>query len=356
MLLLGHGRELSAAWPFSGSSDGKSENALTDTSGPWLISIATFGGSKAEAQAQELAAELHRDHGLKTYVYGLHSKDWRKKLNSAAPELGTASSPNGEVVKVNYQKKDRPDAMDYAVVVGDFQSVDDKNAQQTLRKVKQIQPKTFERHKEDSARLLNEAKAFFGGKTSPLSMAFLMPNPRLPAEYFAPKGPDKFVLDLNKDFKYSLLNCKSKYSLKVASFRGTKLVDQIKIKETESGMREIKSHLVDAAESAHALCESLRRKGVEAYEFHDRTSSIVTVGSFDNLGLPDANGQAMMNPVLEKLLKDFGPDKSALDGSAKPRVIKVEMAGKVEGVPLGVPEPIEVPRRSISQDYARSSR
>ena len=39
--------------------------------------------------------------------------------------------------------------------------------------------------------------------------------------------------------------------------------------------------LEEAAENAHILTESLRQQGYEAYEFHDRDQSIVTVGSFD---------------------------------------------------------------------------
>ena len=49
---------------------------------------------------------------------------------------------------------------------------------------------------------------------------FLTTNPLLPRDYFVPKGLDKFVVDMNKGVKHSLLDCKGQYSVKVATFTG----------------------------------------------------------------------------------------------------------------------------------------
>jgi len=48
----------------------------------------------------------------------------------------------------------------------------------------------------------------------------------------------------------------------------------------------MKSELEAAAEKAHRLAKALRMKGYDAYEFHDRYASIVTVGSFNSAGTP----------------------------------------------------------------------
>ena len=59
---------------------------------------------------------------------------------------------------------------------------------------------------------------------------------------------------------------------------------------------------------AHKLTLALRKKGYEAYEFHDRFSSIVTVGSFDSTGTPRADGKTEINPAAYKIMCAFRPE------------------------------------------------
>ena len=72
--------------------------------------------------------------------------------------------------------------------------------------------------------------------------------------------------------------------------------------------------MVEAAEKAHKLTEALRAKGVEAYEFHDRSSSIVTIGSFDSVGTPQPNGQIELNPQIHAIMQQYGADRSIAPG------------------------------------------
>ncbi len=53
----------------------------------------------------------------------------------------------------------------------------------------------------------------------PMRHAMIATNPLLPPDYFAPKGLDPFVADMNKDLEYSLLKCPGKYTVQVATFR-----------------------------------------------------------------------------------------------------------------------------------------
>jgi hypothetical protein len=100
-------------------------------------------------------------------------------------------------------------------------------------------------------------------------------NPVLPKDYFAPKtGIDKFVLDLNKGIDNSLLDCKGRYSVKIATFTGKVVIDQRKINEIEHGKDLVphdKAHDNDplhfAAAKAHALTEALRKKGSRPTSF-----------------------------------------------------------------------------------------
>ena len=52
----------------------------------------------------------------------------------------------------------------------------------------------------------------------------------------------------------------------------------MKLDEIERQGKNLPSKLEEAAVKAHELTMALRKQGVEAYEFHDRYESIVTVG------------------------------------------------------------------------------
>ena len=203
----------------------------------------------------------------------------------------------------------------------------------------------------------------------PLANAFMTTNPVLPKDYFAPKaGIDKFVLDLNKGIDNSLLDCKGRYSVKIATFTGKVVIDQRKINEIEHGKDLVphdKAHDNDplhyAAAKAHALTEALRKKGFEAYEFHDRYSSIVTIGSFNTVGSPRPDGKTEINPQIHEIMKTFGPDPSTMpkDGGANglgQKSVQVTIDKEKKSVLLDVqPIPVEVPRRSIGSDYQQAS-
>jgi hypothetical protein len=102
---------------------------------------------------------------------------------------------------------------------------------------------------------------------------------------------------------------------------------------------ERESRLVEAADNAHRLTEALRRAGWQAWEFHDRDSSIVCVGAVDQLAVPTAAGRPEPHPEIARIVKALGPDPAALArGQILPR--------SVAGILLDVdPKPIDVPRR-----------
>jgi len=59
------------------------------------------------------------------------------------------------------------------------------------------------------------------------------------------------------------------------------------------------------------LAEEFRKKGEEAYEFHDRKESNVCLGSFDWLVRDDGNGNKIQNPeVVALILKYKGKIKN----------------------------------------------
>jgi hypothetical protein len=142
-------------------------------------------------------------------------------------------------------------------------------------------------------------------KLGPMGHALITTNPLLPKEQFvAAQVVDQFEIDMNKDAKHSLLDCPGKYTLQVATFKGQVLIEQDKIKEVQNG-KSVENGLADAALKAHELTEALRLKNFEAYEFHGRYASIVTVGSFDSMGTPRADGKTEINPQIHKFMEFF---------------------------------------------------
>ena len=101
---------------------------------------------------------------------------------------------------------------------------------------------------------------------------------------------------------------------------------------------ELKGRLVEAAEKAHRLTETLRRSGWQAWEFHDRDSSIVCVGSVEQLAVQQASGTMAPHPEIVRIVRELGPDPAKLAvGQIMPR--------SIDGVLLDVqPKPIDVPR------------
>jgi hypothetical protein len=325
--------------------------ALTDKHGPWLILAYTFAGDKAQERASELALELRRDYGMTAYTHRKHF-DFDGDGKAARNPIGYASTK-----RLRYRINELDEV---AVLVGDFPSVDDERARKTLEKIKyRCQPECL---KPSAKRLEDHPFVGFRGvwrtistgkgvktqkkKTGPMGNALITTNPLVPDEYFAPKGLDQFVIDMNKPVKHSLLECPGRYTVKIATFSGQVIIDQRKIEEIQAG-KQVSSRLAEAADKAHRLTEALRKEGYEAYEFHDRGQSIVCVGSFDSYGSPRADGKIEINPQIHKLITTFQASQTPPPGQMG-MPVKV-----IDGIPLDVqPLIVEVPKRSLSSDYA----
>ena len=127
--------------------------------------------------------------------------------------------------------------------------------------------------------------------------------------------------------------------------KGEVVIKQDEIREIESGSRKMDSSLAEAADKAHRLAKALRMKGYQAYEFHNRRASIVTVGSFNSVGTPRPDGQIEINPQIHRIMKTFGAEPTALPGQTTP----VTPLKSLVGIPFDIlPIPVQVPKRSIS--------
>jgi len=260
----------------------------------------------------------------------------------------------GNSMKMKYQNGEKVNEI--AVMVGHFDAVDSPDAQQVLHKLKHSRPEclNLENRRRTNQSLAawrmlqREFKRAINSNDElkgPLGHAFVTTNPLLPNEYFVPKGVDRFVAEMNEGVKHCLLDCPGKYTVQVATFKGESILDQKKIQaELGKGRKTSGSKLAEAADQAHRLTQALRIKGYDAYEFHDRYSSIVTVGSFAGVGTPRQDGRIEINPEVLAVIETFkaapqaGPGLSG--GALAPQ--------SLDGIPFDIqPIPVEVPRRSV---------
>ncbi len=329
---------------------------VADSNGPWMIMAAAFTGEGAEDQARELIYELRHDQKLKAYSY-------RKRFEYSKPVKGLGLTSQGEQPLMRYQQGH--DVVEIAVLVGDYSSVDDPEAQKVLKKLKAMRPKVLSRSEQSKQSLagfrewqrkakdaLQKEKESSNDKRGPMTMAFVSTNPILPPEYFVPKGVDNLVLEMNRHVPHSLLDCPGRYTVRVATFTGHSIILDKKRQEAIEKGAVPKSYLEDAAKNAHTLTEALRKQGVKAYEYHDRSSSIVCVGSFDSVGTRREDGRIDVNPAVLALMKQYGVDTKVEPG----KTVQVGKQKTVSGVPFDIqPLPIEVPRHNLSNVYSRSA-
>jgi len=373
-------------------ADANGDYTLAENNGPWLIMACSFNGELGEQEARELVLELRRDFNLPAFYYGM-------TFQIDDGNAGRGLDDYGGRIKRRYQRGNQ--VVEHAVLVGEFHSVDDSEAQSLLERVKTLEPEALKVETgEATAQSLIDVRQFYRtvkqkvGKPvtrGPMGHAFLTRNPLLPKEYFVPKGVDEDIAKWNEVLEYSLLHCPKKYTIKVATFRG-----RISLKaandgiEDERGTRaaDEKDPLVVAGENAHKLTVGLRSKGWEAYEFHDRHESYVTVGSFDEVQtlpdgrlVPSTREAQIIAYTFGALSPDNGFDRAAYEAigakgdlveqaAMKERQIKQQFAhqfakgmGDVAegfnpkrfvGLPFDIqPVPIEAPKKSISSAYMR---
>ena len=323
---------------------------LDEKQGPWMIMAASFAGPTAEQQSHDLVIELRQKYKLEAFAF-------RRTYDFSKPTDGLGYNRYGGARRMRYLSNNKFDEI--AVLVGNFGSIQDPQIDRALGVIKHAKPDALDPNKKpDSSQRLLGARTLYTmmsgnpnkREKGPMSAAFVTKNPMLPEEFFVAKGLDPFVYDMNKDLPHSVLKCPGKYTVRIASFRG---VDTMKAGDFDRLAAQFRDKtqidkLDKAALSASKLCAALRDKGVEAYEFHDRTESFVTIGSFNDVGQPRPDGKIEINPAIHKIMKDFGPIEKA-----KPGTNEVELYARViSGIRIDPqPIPVEVPRQSIAANY-----
>lgn len=347
---------LPTAWFSGAEADPKAMYPLAEKDGPWLVLATTFRGETARDDARRLVQELRGSHRLQAYTH-------EKAFDYSGAQPGMGLNPDGTPKRMRYANAGQ--VVEVAVVVGDFASCEDQRGQKTLQKIKSLQPKALAaataktRLVSDFLQANSQHVRDTQAPKPPMHAAIMIPNPLLPADFFSRQMVDEFVLDMNADVAHCLLDCPARHTIRVATFTGAGtfdadedptsrtggLVDVNRFVEALKGSGwknpevrgvQTESRLVEAADKAHRLTEALRRAGWQAWEFHDRDSSMVCVGSIDRLAVPGADGRPVPNPEVTRIASALGPDQSG--GQIMPR--------SFDGIMLDLqPKPIDVPRR-----------
>ena len=324
---------------------------LTEDQGPWMILATSFAGPGAELEANNLVQELRDEFRLPAYLH-------KECFDLSQPLVGLGLNRYGGPKMMRHRQQGVYN--EWAVLAGNFLSVDDPSLQKTLSRIKyDIWPKSLSANAErPTTQRFAGLRAAFRRRSSnpeyqrkgPMGNAFVTRNPMLPKEFFTPKGLDKFVLGMNKNIKFSLLDCPGRYTVQVATFRGKVVFDQHKVKSILGG-EQMESQLGKAAEKAHKLTEALRNQGVEAYIFHNRHDSIVTIGSYHSMGQQRSDGSTEINPAIHRIMQRYGAQQQTVSNSGVSGLFPKSLAG----IPFDVqPVPVEVPKPSIGSAYAPS--
>ena len=297
---------------------------LTKQHGPWMINVATFNYVPVERRtaglspweaADELVYEL-RKIGIPAYTYLMGQKMGELREFSADAAKGD-------------EKKFIAQHEAIGVLAGNFGSMDDKNAKAILDYLK----KDFE------PAFLNDKKsggiiAKTPGRPKPLSRAFMTVNPLMDADDVKRNSMDPLVKRLNSDMEYSLLKNKGKYTLRIATFEGNSVVQmsyQQGGKAQQHFDKMMGNGLDTAGDKAWELTEVLRSakkfgydRNYDAYIFHDRYKSVVTVGSFDSPS----------DPRIAQLAEEFRGKQRIYEGN---EVLTAEVFTIPKNLKPGVP-------------------
>ena len=351
---------------------------LREENGPWSVLATTFSGEGAEKQVKELILELRRRYKLEAYQHEM-SFDFSQGAGTGGVDR------YGDPIQMQYQKNRK--IREIAVLVGNFPSVDDPLAQKTLKRIKTLLPDALDvesrRQTNQTLAAMRKLQSAFRSRVDPrkrqgpMGHAFITRNPLLPQDYFVPTGVDKFVEQMNRGVKHSLLSCKGQYTVKVATFGGRVTLESARRSSSSKQNKSSRNPLEVAADNAHRLTLALREKGWDAYEFHDRYESIVTVGSLDKEGTPIHSGDnaGPLPPSVNTIVRTFGarhgrsnfhPQADRFKAEEIKQTFYSAMASSGAQIASGLepkslvnipfdidPQVIPVPKRSISSAYVR---
>lgn len=315
--------------------------SLAKNHGPWMIMVAAIrdvkeedrrisGGMSAWEAADQIVYEL-RKKGIPAYTY-VQEEESQELSNPSSGSTRRYVAQQGYI----------------SVLAANFKSSDDKDAKNVLAYIKNKFNPSF-LSDEKSGGILPKTP----GRPLPFSRAFMTINPLYEGEV-RNEERDNLLSELNDGQKHTLLSNRGKYTLIVASFHGSSLIQvgsSTNTKALSFFEERFGKNLDSCAENAMKLADCLRNatkygyeEDYEAYVYHDEHKSIVTIGSFDSK--EDPRVRQLYTKFAGKQTRDpqTGREVTAGETFTVPRVKKAN--DKVNFVWVFDPEPqlMDVPR------------
>ena len=304
---------------------------LTKQHGPWMIMVASFHSTEPSADPDRPAEKTKSTEQVANdLVYELRSRGvpaYTHAIENTSDLIPTLNRQGQSVRRHNLRR-----VKSLCVLAGNYPTFEDDRAQKTLEWIKNFKPQSLK----DSVMYSPTP-----GRPQLLSGAFLCINPMLTPDEVAARRPvDPLLLQLNSGVRHSLAENRGQYTLVVAHYAG-KSVTEMKAQPKMFDFL-VDNDLDDAAQQANELVTVLRGPAdqgqrfskLDAYVWHDRYESIVTVGSFSS---PN-------DPAIQRYMKMFAAEKDPATGEAKPQylLLKGEQP-KVWGF-VPTPQLIPVPK------------
>lgn len=265
-------------------ADPKKDYPVKPETGAYLICAASYTGPEAPQLARELAYEIRSRYGLPAYVFNRsdeerrRQKEERDRLQQMYPQADLS-----KLRRVRIQEQ-------CVVLVGGYKDMETaRKALDDIKKLKltkeRLMPFVFSGSGGDSGKATdkNSKTDVQGAFVSPFVDSFVVPNPTVKRDRAPDPKQDKFLKELNAGEDYSLLRCKQPWTLMVAVFHGTSVIQSQAAAPTFLDKilgRDTGEALAASGLNAHNFAEALRKIGFDAYVLHTRQSSIVTVGGF----------------------------------------------------------------------------
>lgn len=262
---------------------------LSKQHGPWMIMVASLHETPIERRVEGMSAQEAADK----LVYELRKKSipaYTFSVDEVTQPID-ATDNQGRQVK----KSVRAQNGGICVIAGNYTNPEDGVAQKTLDFIKVMKPASWGNEK--------VAMKLTPGQPHMFSGAFLSMNPLLTPDEINSRKSDPLLVKINQGTEYSITSNKGKYTLVVATFSGRKQeVARSKYQKAALDF-SITNTLGEASDKSWQVTKMLREGFVdgrnkgqkfEAYTFHDRYNSVVTVGSFDSPNDPRIQQLATM--------------------------------------------------------------
>ena len=318
---------------------------LSQEDGPWLLMATHFVGEDAKNRAQRTALEIRNKLRLPAFIY-------EEDFNFT----GTAGEDRSTGRRARYANPHKYQA--YAVLVGEYDSVNHGNIERDLERLKSADLDVFRDPDEVAAEFNTKTPASMvktfgqqlfktrkGRGRSPLGNAFVTRNPMLDDSWFQRPEVDSFVRQLNEDLPHTLLKADGNFTVVVRTFSACGTVvgakNQDKFEPSEDRMDSY-------AKQADKMVRALRKQGEEAYQFHDRNRSLVTIGTFESLGRDLPGGGFQYAPEIRRVMRQYSAFNATQANPNSARQVpgrRGVAANHIAMIPFDVqPTPIAIPK------------